>query len=82
MVVTVATEGIVDTAVVARILSALHLELGPVHGERGKTWLDRQLQGYNQAARFAPDSCYAISITMATVLRTSLLRFSRRRLRT
>lgn len=54
MVVTVATEGIVDTAVVARILSALHLELGPVHGERGKTWLDRQLRGYNQAAQFAP----------------------------
>ena len=51
---TVATEGIVDSAVAARILSSLRLELGPVHGQRGKGWSDRQLVGFNQAARFAP----------------------------
>ena len=43
-----------DTAVASRILHDLGLELGPVHGERGKNWLDRRLMGYNNAARFAP----------------------------
>lgn len=54
MVVTVATEGIVDTAVAKRILSSLRLEVGAAYGERGKPWLDRRLQSYNQAARHAP----------------------------
>lgn len=54
MVVTVATEGTADTAVAGRILRDLGLELGPVHGERGKNWLDKNLKGYNNAARFAP----------------------------
>jgi hypothetical protein len=54
MVVTVATEGLLDTAVVRRILRDLDLELGPVHGEKGKSSLDRNLRGYNNAARFAP----------------------------
>jgi hypothetical protein len=54
MVVTVATEGPVDTAVVGRILREAGLDLGPVHGEKGKGTLDRNLKGYNNAARFAP----------------------------
>lgn len=54
IVVTVATEGTVDTAVVGRILGELGLQLGPVHGGKGKNSLDKNLRGYNNAARFAP----------------------------
>lgn len=54
MVVTMATEGTVDTAIARRILGDLGLESGAVHGEKGKNWLDRNLRGYNNAARFAP----------------------------
>jgi hypothetical protein len=54
MGVTVAVEGAVDAAVAERIIASTGLHLGPVHGQRGKQWLDRQLLGYNQAARFGP----------------------------
>lgn len=30
------------------------LELGAVHGQKGKNWLDLHLRGYNNGARFAP----------------------------
>ncbi len=51
---TVAVEGIVDAAVAGKILKAMGLELGPVHGQKGKNWLDAKLPGYNNGARFAP----------------------------
>jgi hypothetical protein len=53
-VVTVAVEGLVDQAALARVLGAVGLDVGPVHGLRGKGYLDRQLQGFNNAARYAP----------------------------
>jgi hypothetical protein len=54
MEVTVAVEGSVDAAVAGKIIASIGLHIGPVHGQRGKHWLDRQLLGYNQAARFGP----------------------------
>lgn len=52
--VTVAVEGSTDVPVVRRILLAAGLGAGKVHGLVGKSGLDRQLRGYNSAARFAP----------------------------
>lgn len=51
---TVAVEGITDAAVVKKILKVAKREMGPVHGQTGKHALDRQLGGFNNAARFAP----------------------------
>ncbi|MYD85231.1 MAG: hypothetical protein F4137_00560 [Acidobacteria bacterium] len=47
----VATEGIVDTAVVRRILAETGVEIAAVYGESGKHHLDKKLGGYNEAAR-------------------------------
>jgi hypothetical protein len=52
-VTTLAVEGDVDAAVATRLLQVVGLEPGPVHGFRGKNWLDRQIRGYNSAARYA-----------------------------
>lgn len=54
MIVSVAVEGVSDAAVVRRILSSVGLDVGPEYVTRGKARLDRQLSGYNNAARFAP----------------------------
>lgn len=51
--VTVAVEGPSDVPVVKRILDWAGLEMGPVHGLRGKSWIDQHLPGYNRAARHA-----------------------------
>ncbi|MBI5477257.1 MAG: hypothetical protein HY906_00290 [Deltaproteobacteria bacterium] len=51
--VTVAVEGPSDAAVAERLLDHAGLEMGPVHGLQGKALLDRQLLGYNNAARHA-----------------------------
>lgn len=37
-----------------RLLDMVGLEMGDVHGLRGKNLLDQRLRGYNNAARFAP----------------------------
>ena len=47
----VATEGLIDTAVVRRICRESELEIAAVHGENGKDRLDGALAGYNAAAR-------------------------------
>lgn len=52
--VTIAVEGVTDTAVVARLFAWLGMEVGPVYGQRGKAYLDKHLPAYNNAARFAP----------------------------
>lgn len=52
--VTVAVEGDTDVPVVAKVLRLAHHEIGPVHGRSGKGKLDRQIHGYNNAARSAP----------------------------
>ena len=48
----VATEGLIDTAVVRRICREFELEIAAVYGESGKDRLDGALAGYNAAARF------------------------------
>jgi hypothetical protein len=50
-VVTVAVEGDTDAAIVKRILDHLGIETGPVHVTNGKGRLDKQLNGFNHAAR-------------------------------
>ena len=50
-VVSVATEGAVDTALARRICKEVGLEVVTVYGERGKHRLDQALDGYNAAAR-------------------------------
>ena len=47
-----ATEGLIDTAVVRRICQETELEISAVYGESGKDRLDGALAGYNAAARF------------------------------
>lgn len=51
--VLVATEGLIDTAVVRRICQEIGLEIAAVYGESGKDRLDGALAGYNAAARHA-----------------------------
>lgn len=53
-VVTVAVEGDADEAVVRVLLKSAQIEMGIVHGRKGKGWLDKYLTGYNHAARHAP----------------------------
>ena len=50
-VVSVSTEGPVDTALARRVCTEVGLAVVAVHGERGKHRLDRSLDGYNAAAR-------------------------------
>ena len=49
--VCVATEGLIDTAVVRRICQEVKLEISADYGESGKNRLDGALAGYNAAAR-------------------------------
>jgi hypothetical protein len=49
-----AVEGVLDEAVLRRILADVGGALGPVHGGRGKNHLRQRLPGYNNAARFSP----------------------------
>jgi hypothetical protein len=53
-VVTAAVEGLVDEAIVRRLVQHVGAEVGPVHGRQGKDHLKRNLIGYNRAAVFAP----------------------------
>jgi len=46
-----AVEGLVDEAVLTRLIEHVHLRAGPVYGKRGKPRLRQRLAGYNQAAR-------------------------------
>ena len=52
--ITGAVEGDVDEAILRRMLKHVGLELGVVHGREGKPKLLQRLNGYNNAARFAP----------------------------
>jgi len=54
VVVTAAVEGDVDEALLRRILQHVGLDLGHVHGRKGKPHLLLSLAGYNNAARFVP----------------------------
>jgi len=49
-----AVEGLLDEAVLKRLISHVGALTGPVYGRAGKAQLLRRLQGYNQAAQFGP----------------------------
>lgn len=54
IVVSGATEGIVDESVVRRLIRELGAEPGPVHGKNGKQHLRERITGFNNAARYSP----------------------------
>ncbi len=51
---TCAVEGPLDESVLRRLARDLGVNLGLVHGRRGKHYLDTKIAGYNQAAHFSP----------------------------
>jgi len=52
--ITFASEGIIDRAVIERLILAFGCEPGPAHGGRGKGLLDSRIDGYNAAALHEP----------------------------
>ena len=53
-IVTGAVEGDLDEALLRRVVDHAGLSLGAVHGRKGKQFLLQSINGYNNAARFAP----------------------------
>jgi hypothetical protein len=49
-----AVEGLVDEAVVRRLIRHVGAEPGPIYGKNGKVYLRKQVKGYNEAARWTP----------------------------
>jgi len=49
-----AVEGLLDQAVVQRLIKEADAVPGEVYGRRGKDYLRQRVRGYNSAARFAP----------------------------
>ena len=54
VVMSAATERIVDEAVVRRMILEVGAQPGPVYGKNGKRRLRERITGYNNAARFSP----------------------------
>jgi hypothetical protein len=54
VVVCGAVEGLLDEAVLKRLIAHVGALPGPMYGKRGKSLLLRHLRGYNRAARFTP----------------------------
>jgi hypothetical protein len=53
-VISSAVEGLVDEAVVKRLILESGGKPGPVFGKNGKSHLKKQINGFNQAARLSP----------------------------
>lgn len=54
VVISGAVEGMVDEAVLTRLVDEAGGRVGPIYGKNGKSHLRRILGGYNNAARFSP----------------------------
>lgn len=54
VVVSGAVEGSVDEAALRRLAREAGIMVGPVHGKKGKNYLQQKISGFNNAARFAP----------------------------
>lgn len=54
VMVTCATEGIVDESVARRLIRDAGAEPGPAHGKSGKPGLRKHIVGYNHAAQYGP----------------------------
>jgi len=52
--ISAAVEGIVDEAVVRRLITHVGGHPGPVHGKNGKPALHQKINGYNNAAKHTP----------------------------
>lgn len=53
-IITGVVEGVLDEALLRRIINYTGLSLGKVYGRKGKQSLLQYINGYNNAARFAP----------------------------
>lgn len=53
-VISAAVEGVVDEAVVRKLITHVGAIPGPVYGKQGKSYLRQKIPGYNNAARHAP----------------------------
>ena len=51
IVISSAVEGVVDEAVVKRLIIDAGGEIGPIYGKKGKSLLKQRINGYNNAAR-------------------------------
>lgn len=54
IVISSAVEGVVDEAVVKRLIVETGGEIGPIYGKRGKSLLRQRINGYNKAACHHP----------------------------
>lgn len=54
VVISAAVEGIVDEAVIRRLIAHVGATPGDVYGKQGKTFLRQKIAAYNNAARHAP----------------------------
>ena len=50
IVISSAVEGVVDEAVVKRLIAEAGGKIGPIYGKRGKSLLRQKINGYNNAA--------------------------------
>ena len=53
LVISGAVEGVVDEAVLRRLVELAGARLGPVYGKKGKMHLQQKINGYNHAARIS-----------------------------
>jgi hypothetical protein len=56
IIISSAVEGVVDEAVVKRLIVEAGGEIDPIYGKRGKSHLRQKINGYNNAARQTPGS--------------------------
>lgn len=54
VIISSAVEGLVDEAVVKRLIDEVGGEIGPIYGKRGKDFLRRRINGYNNASQHTP----------------------------
>lgn len=54
VVISAAVEGVIDEAVMRKLISHVGATPGDVYGKQGKTYLRQKITGYNNAARHAP----------------------------
>ena len=54
IIISSAVEGVVDEAVVKRLIVEAGGGIGPIYGKRGKSQLKQKINGYNNAARHDP----------------------------
>lgn len=54
VIISGAVEGMVDEAVLRRLIKEMGATAGPIYGKNGKSFLLQKVDAYNQAARFAP----------------------------